>query len=66
MDDLSRRGQGDRSRVNINEPHEVRYWTEKFGCSEEELRAVVGRVGPMAVDVERALGAQSGAGAGRT
>jgi hypothetical protein len=59
MDDLSKRGQGDRSRVNVNEPHEVRYWTEKFGCTEEELRAAVARVGVMAADVERTLGGAS-------
>lgn len=62
-DDLSKRGTPDRSRVNVNEPHEVRYWTEKFGCTEEQLRAAVGRVGVMARDVEEALGKSTGAGA---
>ena len=36
-DDLKNRGLGDRSRVNIHEDHEVRYWTEKWGVSKEEL-----------------------------
>ena len=36
-DNLQDRGAQDRARVNINEEHEVRYWTEKFGVSEEDL-----------------------------
>jgi hypothetical protein len=58
-DDLSKRGGGDRSRVNVNEPHEVRYWTQKFGCTEDELRAAVSRVGVLASDVEEELGRPS-------
>jgi hypothetical protein len=54
-DDLSNRGAADRSRVNVNEPHEVKYWTQRFGCSEAELRAAVSRVGVNARDVENAL-----------
>lgn len=54
-DDLSQRGQPDRLRVNVNEPHEVKYWCSKFGCTEDQLRAAVRRVGVMAADVERAL-----------
>ncbi|HYW15092.1 MAG TPA: DUF3606 domain-containing protein [Allosphingosinicella sp.] len=55
VDDLNNRGPQDRARVNVNEDHEVRYWTGKFGCTEEELRAAVGKVGVMADDVEREL-----------
>jgi hypothetical protein len=54
-DDTSNRGQQDRIRVNIHEDHEVRYWTEKFGCTRKELEAAVGKVGVMAADVEKAL-----------
>jgi len=52
-DNTSARGQQDRSRINVNQEHEVRYWTEKFGISAEELRRVVGEVGPMADSVEQ-------------
>jgi len=52
-DNTSARGQQDRSRINVNQEHEVRYWTEKFGISAEELRRVVGEVGPMADAVEQ-------------
>lgn len=54
-DDLNNRGPQDRARVNVNEDHEVRYWCGKFGCTEDELRAAVDRVGVMAADVEQAL-----------
>jgi hypothetical protein len=52
-DDTSARGQQDRSRINVNQEHEVRYWTEKLGISAEELRQAVGEVGPMADAVEQ-------------
>jgi hypothetical protein len=54
-DDLDKRGPADRTRVNVNEDYEARYWANKWGVSEDELRAAVERVGVMASDVERAL-----------
>jgi hypothetical protein len=62
-DDMSKRGAADRARVNINEPHEVQYWTRKFGCTEDELRDAVRRVGVSADDVAEALGSSTSAGA---
>lgn len=54
-DNLQDRGAQDRARVNVNEPHEVRYWTEKFGVSEEDLIQAVTVVGVSAQEVERYL-----------
>ncbi|MGN2249570.1 DUF3606 domain-containing protein [Frateuria edaphi] len=54
-DNLNNRGPADRTRVNVNEDYEARYWADKWGVSEDELRAAVARVGVMADDVERAL-----------
>ncbi|MEJ2816374.1 DUF3606 domain-containing protein [Caulobacter sp. CCG-8] len=54
-DNLQDRGTQDRARVNVNEPHEVRYWTEKFGVSEEDLVQAVTVVGVSAAEVERYL-----------
>lgn len=54
-DDLDNRGPADRTRVNVNEDYEARYWADKWGVSENELRAAVARVGVMADDVEQAL-----------
>jgi len=55
-DDLSKRGPADRSRVNIHEPWEVRWWCHEFACSEQQLRDAVREVGVMAADVRRKLG----------
>ncbi len=55
-DDLSNRGEPDRSRININEPHEVRYWTGRLDVSEEDLRKAVAEVGVSAQQVAEHLG----------
>jgi len=54
-DDLTNRGPADRDRINMNEDWEVRYWTKKFGVTEEELGDAVRAVGSMSADVERHL-----------
>ena len=54
-DNLNNRGPADRTRVNVNEDYDARYWADMWGVSEDELRAAVARVGVMADDVERAL-----------
>lgn len=36
-DDLKNKGAQDRFRTNMNEDHEVAYWTEKFNVTREEL-----------------------------
>lgn len=55
-DDKTNRGPRDADRVNVNEDYEVRYWTKRWGVSEQELRTAVKRVGVMAKDVAKALG----------
>lgn len=57
-DDKSNRGPADRTRVNVNEDYEVRYWCKKFNCTEAQLRAAVKAVGVMADDVESYLRTQ--------
>jgi hypothetical protein len=52
-DNLGTRGPQDRSRINVSQEHEVRYWSEKFGISAEELKQAVQQVGPMADAVEQ-------------
>lgn len=47
-DDRTNRGQPDRSRINLNEDYEVRYWTQELGVSEAQLRAAVKEVGSWA------------------
>ncbi|MFK4622553.1 DUF3606 domain-containing protein [Bradyrhizobium diazoefficiens] len=52
-DDRYRRGPQDRRRINVHEDYEVRYWCEKFGCTNAELADAVKQVGVMAADVEK-------------
>lgn len=40
-DDPTKRGPQDRSRISLAEDYEVRYWTERFGVSKEELAEAV-------------------------
>ena len=55
-DDITNRGSADRARINVNESHEVTYWTKALGVSAEELRKAVETVGPMADAVRKHLG----------
>jgi len=54
-DDKNKAGQQDRDRINVHEEYELRDWSKKFGVSHEELKAAVGKVGPMAGDVRKYL-----------
>jgi hypothetical protein len=51
-DDPNNRGPQDRSRINLNQDHELRYWTRKFGVSEDKLKQAVDKVGSSAKAVE--------------
>lgn len=55
-DDKTKRGEPDRSRVNIHEPYEMHYWSEKFQVSEERLRQAVRKVGTSVKEVAKELG----------
>jgi len=58
-DDLSKKGVQDRSRINMNEPHELSYWTEKFGVTKEELQKAINRAGTnSAAEIQKALAIQ--------
>lgn len=55
-DDKSIRGPADAARINVNEAHELRYWTKTLGVSEEKLRSAVASAGVMAKNVRAHLG----------
>ncbi|RYF69262.1 MAG: DUF3606 domain-containing protein [Comamonadaceae bacterium] len=57
-DDLSNAGVQDRARININEPHEVDYWTQHLDVSEVDLRKAVAEVGVSARAIAEHLGKQ--------
>jgi Protein of unknown function (DUF3606) len=54
-DDLKNRGAQDRARINLSEEHEVSYWTKALGVTNEELTAVVYKVGNSVEAVRREL-----------
>jgi len=55
-DNLSKKGQPDRSRINMSEMHEVSYWTHKFDVTREELQEAIDKAGSnSAEEVEKAL-----------
>jgi hypothetical protein len=54
-DDLQNRGGQDRSRINVNEEHEVRYWTQELDVTAAQLEAAVRAAGVMAADVRKHL-----------
>ncbi len=56
MDNLKNRGAQDRARINVNEQHELRYWTDTLGISEQRLRELVKEVGPSVEAVRAQLG----------
>jgi Protein of unknown function (DUF3606) len=55
MIDDGKRGPADRSRVNLDQDHEVQYWAEQFGVSRERLIRAVRMAGPIVHDVQRDL-----------
>lgn len=48
-DDLKNRGPADRSKINLCEPWEVKYWTHLLDCTDSELRDAVRFVGNAAI-----------------
>jgi Protein of unknown function (DUF3606) len=55
-DNKSKVGKQDRERVNVHEDYELRDWAKHFGVSKEKLIEIEKKVGPMAKDIQAALG----------
>jgi hypothetical protein len=45
------------TRINVDQEHEVKYWSEEFGVTEEEIRQAVKTAGPMVKDIRKKLAA---------
>ncbi|WP_454718882.1 DUF3606 domain-containing protein [Caulobacter segnis] len=58
-DDITSTSAQDRSRINVNEPYDVAYWTEALGVSEELLREAVASAGVNADRVRKYFGSDS-------
>ena len=57
-DDPTKRGPQDRSRINVHEPWEVQYWSDRLGVTPERLRDAVKQVGVSAEAVQEYLARQ--------
>jgi len=57
MDSLSKRAQPDRSKINMCQSFEVKYWTHALGVSKKRLKEVVEKVGNSAAAVRKELAA---------
>lgn len=55
-DDLTKRRPQDASKINMKEPYEVNYWTDKFGVTKAKLQQAVDAVGVSAAAVAKHLG----------
>jgi hypothetical protein len=40
MDDLKNRASPDRSKINMHEPYEVKYWTKELGVNRDQFRSL--------------------------
>jgi uncharacterized protein DUF3606 len=57
MDDLKNKGPQDRSKINMHEDYEVKYWTKELGVDKEQLQKLVDKVGHSAAAVRKELAA---------
>ena len=60
MDNLTKKDQPDRSKINMHEDHEVKYWTKALGVTKQELQKAVDKVGNSAAAVRKELGLLGG------
>ena len=54
-DNLEELGRQDDALINVNQDHELTYWSTKFGVSRDRLREAVAKAGPRVKKVEREL-----------
>jgi hypothetical protein len=50
-DDRAKLGRQDDERINVEQDHELAYWSRTFGVSRDQLRSAVAKVGPRVRDV---------------
>jgi hypothetical protein len=54
-DDLKQTGKADDQRINVEQDHELSYWSKELGVSREQLRSAVQQAGSLVRDVRRHL-----------
>jgi hypothetical protein len=56
MDNLTKKKQPDRSKINLSENFEVKYWLKALAVSKDELVRAIDKVGNSAAAVRKELG----------
>jgi hypothetical protein len=56
MDNTAKIGQPDRSKINMHEEYEVKYWMRELGVTKQELARAIEKVGNAAAAVRKQLG----------
>ncbi|ABD08595.1 conserved hypothetical protein [Rhodopseudomonas palustris HaA2] len=59
MDNLKKRGVEDRSKINMHEDYEVKYWIKQLGITKEQLQRLIDKVGNSAAAVRKELAGQA-------
>ena len=54
-DDLKQTGKSDDQRINVEQHHEMSYWSKELGISRDELRSAVQQAGPLVKNVRQHL-----------
>ena len=55
-DNKTRRGPADRSRINVNEPYELDYWSNELDLTPGQLRQLVAKHGASVETIRQLLG----------
>jgi hypothetical protein len=59
MQSLNKKAAPDRSKINMHEPLEVKYWTRKLSVDKLQLQKLVDKVGNSAATVRKELAVQN-------
>ena len=54
-DNLKQTGKPDDQRINVEQDHELSYWSKELGVSRDDLRRAVEQAGPLVRDVRQHL-----------
>ena len=54
-DQSSEIGRQDDERINVDQDHELSYWSKRLGVSRDRLREAVAKAGPVVRNVQREL-----------
>lgn len=52
-DNLQKKRPEDANRINLNQPHEIDYWCDKWSCTKDELKQAVKKAGTDNVEIVR-------------